>query len=41
MTNEEIKENPWAALIFCSDKLTPEQFDYCKEKQNDCKKFIQ
>ena len=29
MTDEEIKKNHWAALEFCADKLTPEQFDYC------------
>ena len=29
MTDEEIKKRPWFALEKYSDKLTPEQFDYC------------
>ena len=29
MTNEEIKKFPWLALENYSDKLTPEQFDFC------------
>lgn len=37
MTDEEIKKDPWAAIEHCADKLTPEQLDYCKEKQNEKK----
>ena len=28
-TDEEVKRDPWNALQFWADKLTPEQFDYC------------
>jgi len=27
-----VRRDPWTALQFCADKLTPEQLDYCKEK---------
>ncbi len=29
MTDEEVKYRPGTALRFYSDRLTPEQFDYC------------
>lgn len=29
MTDEEVKKRPWFALENYSDKLTPEQLDYC------------
>ena len=29
MTDEEIKNNPSSALTLLTDKLTPEQFDFC------------
>jgi hypothetical protein len=30
-----VRRDPWTAIRFCADKLTPEQLDYCEEKQND------
>jgi len=27
-----VRRDPWTAIRFCADKLTPEQLDYCKEK---------
>ena len=32
MTDEEVKKAPWLALENYSDKLTPEQFDFCVRK---------
>ena len=32
MTDEEVKNNPWGALVYYADKLTPEQKQYCEEK---------
>ena len=32
MTDEYVKKFPWLALENYSDKLTPEQFDYCMHK---------
>ena len=29
MTDQEIKNRPWAALHSCADKLSAEQLDYC------------
>ena len=32
MTDEEVKNSPYTALFYCTDKLTDEQLDYCKER---------
>ena len=32
MTDEGVKNNPYIFLKYFSDKLTPEQFDYCVRK---------
>ena len=29
MTDEKIKNSPWMALMYFTDKLSEEQFDYC------------
>ena len=34
MTDEEVKKFPWSALEEYSDKLTPEQFDYCVREES-------
>ena len=33
MTDEEIKRSPSTALVYYSDKLTPEQFDFCVRRE--------
>ncbi len=29
MQDEDVKNNPWTALAYYSEGLTPEQFDFC------------
>jgi hypothetical protein len=33
MTNQEIKNSPWDALVYFADKLTDEQFDFCVRRE--------